>query len=243
MAEMKLNERGEEDEEEEKPKDNILEEEERCDHMMNEEVRKYRAFQYETNEKLELTGDDMMMVLECDDCGPDLTDAVRKDCECCGQGWVREDYTLCIIGNNVISLFPSLDSVNTGKIVREEVRRSTIEIDGFNHRLGLRYIAMNEEYTSDLEDLRRLLPTRMTKPGTKPTMKCKWVNSKEVLEDDDWVYPPITPTKEQIRSIQGHVAEIGTRVIFDNFVYQFTGVAYHQQQGGPIGARVTIRVR
>ena len=153
---------------------------------------------------------------------------------------MREDYSLCIIGNDVISLFPSLDSITTGKIVREEVARSTMKIEGFNTRLGLRYIAMNEEYTSDLGPLRRLLPTRMTKPGVKPTMKCKWVNNKEVLDDEDWVYPPLTPTAAQIRLITGHVAEIGTRTLFENFVYQFGGVAYHQQQGGPIGARVTM---
>jgi hypothetical protein len=60
------------------------------------------------------------------------------------------------------------------------------------------------------------------------------------LADDDWVYPPVIPTREETRLITGHVAEIGTRTIFENFVYQFGGVAYHQQQGGPIGARVTM---
>ena len=29
-------------------------------------------------------------------------------------------------------------------------------------------------------------------------------------------------------------------MIFQNFVYQFGGKAYHQQEGGPIGARVTM---
>ena len=40
--------------------------------------------------------------------------------------------------------------------------------------------------------------------------------------------------------IMGHVAEIGTRTIFQNFCYQFGGKAYQQQAGGPIGARVTM---
>ena len=81
---------------------------------------------------------------------------------------------------------------------------------------------------------------RITKPGTKPTMKSKWVNNKEILADDDWVYPKRTPTEKETRLIMGHVAEIGTRTIFDNFCYQFGGKAYHQQAGGPIGARVTM---
>ena len=107
-------------------------------------------------------------------------------------------------------------------------------------RLGLKYIAMNEEYTSDLDPIRMLLPVRMTKPGVRPTMKSKWVNNKEILPDEDWVYPEITPTSKQRRQVIGHVAEIGTRVIFENFCYQFGGTAYHQQEGGPIGARVTM---
>ena len=71
-------------------------------------------------------------------------------------------------------------------------------------------------------------------------MKSKWVNCKEVLAEDDWVYPPMQPTELQRRQIIGRVAEIGTRVVFENFCYKFGGVAYHQQSGGPIGARVTM---
>ena len=71
-------------------------------------------------------------------------------------------------------------------------------------------------------------------------MKCKWVNHKEILNDDDWIYPPGIPTLAEQRRIIGHVAEIGTRTIFENFCYQFGGKAYHQQAGGPIGARVTM---
>ena len=48
-------------------------------------------------------------------------------------------------------------------------------------RLGLRYIVMNSEYTGDLDPIQELLPTRITKPGVKPGMKSKWVNSKEIL--------------------------------------------------------------
>ena len=75
---------------------------------------------------------------------------------------------------------------------------------------------MNEEYTSDLEEIRALLPVRMTKPGVKPTMKSKWVNQKEILADDDWIYPPPGMyTERQRRTVMGHVAEIGTRALFE----------------------------
>ena len=141
----------------------------------------------------------------------------------CGKSWVREDYSMCIIGNDVVSLFPNMDSVTTGKIVREEVENSTMKIEGFNVKMGLIYIAMNEEYTGDLEPIRDLLPVRVTKPAVKPRMKSKWVNHKEILADDDWIYPPRNPTERQRRHIIGRVAEIGTSVVFKNFCYRFGG--------------------
>ena len=36
------------------------------------------------------------------------------------------------------------------------------------------------------------------------------------------------------------MAEIGVRVIFENFIYKFGEKMYRQGSGGPIGARVTM---
>ena len=146
---------------------------------------------------MRLTPEDTELVMECDICGPDITECALHKCEECGDSWLREDYTLCIIGNYVVSLFSILDSETTGKIVREEVSNTTMSIEGFNYKLGTKYIAMNEEYTSNLEELRGLLPYRMTKPGEKPTMKSKWVNHKEILEDEDWCYPARKASEKQ----------------------------------------------
>ena len=50
----------------------------------------------------------------------------------------------------------------------------------------------------------------MTKAGVKPTMKSRWVNSKEILADDDWIYPPSLPTLKERRQVFERVAEIGS---------------------------------
>ena len=169
-----------------------------CREDIDDEEVKYRMDKYENNPEMQLDGNDMMKVMDCDECGPMMTEYLRQDCDECGTGWVREDYTLTVIGNDVIALFPSLDSANTGRIVREEVQTSTIKIEGFNVRLGVRYISMNREYTGDLGEIEHLLPYRVTKPGVKPGMKCKWVNSKEIIDDDG-----STLRQDQLRERKG----------------------------------------
>ena len=80
-----------------------------CKEDMDETEVRNRMAEYD----MKLDGNDMMMVMECDDCGPMMTEYLLKDCEECGPAWVRENYTLTVLGNDVIALFPSLDSVNT----------------------------------------------------------------------------------------------------------------------------------
>ena len=108
-----------------------------CREDKSEEVMKFRRHQYEENPGMSLSGEDVQLVMECDHFGPGVTEYLILDCDDCGKSSVREDYTMSVIGNDVVCLFPSLDSVNTGKIVREEVKNSTMEVDGFNVKLGL----------------------------------------------------------------------------------------------------------
>ena len=42
--------------------------------------------------------------------------------------------------------------------------------------------------------------------------------------------------------IKARVAEIGVRVLFENFTYRWGGETYKQSSGGPIGCRVTMAV-
>jgi hypothetical protein len=147
-----------------------------------------RIEEYKNNPEMELDGQEMQTVMECDECGPSMTEYLLHECGECGTSWVKEDYSLTLVGNDVIALFPSMESKNTGRIVREEVEKSTIKYEGFNMRLGVKYVAMNREYTGGLEEIEHLLPHRVTKPGVMPGMKSKWVNHKEILNDDDWIY-------------------------------------------------------
>ena len=101
-----------------------------------------------------------MMIEEgvrCADCGPKIVKKLMTECDECGDEWVAEDYEISLIRNDVKALFPNIKSESTGKIVREEVERSPLEIEGFDYKYGLRYISMNKRYTGNLGPISHLL--------------------------------------------------------------------------------------
>jgi hypothetical protein len=66
-----------------------------------------------------------------------------EDCEDCGDGIDEKDLEVCLLGNDVVALFPSIKSKSTGKIVRKRVEISPLEFKGFNWKQGARYIVMH----------------------------------------------------------------------------------------------------
>ena len=99
---------------------------------------------------------------------------------------------------------------------------------------------MNKKYTGDLGPISHLLPWKKKTPGVAAGMKSKFMNSKKEEEEKQWCYPRAEPTRKERKMIVARVAEIGTRVIFENFTYQFGEDIFVQMSGGPIGAGVTM---
>ena len=166
-----------------------------------------------------------------------------EDCEECGPGISAREMDVCVLGNDVVALFPSIKSKNTGVIVRKRIENSQLRIEGFDYKRGARYIVMNRKYTSALHELWGVLPYRRKAEGTEPGMFGKNVNNKKETEDDmesQLVFPKREPTDLQKRMIVGRVGEIGLRIVFEHFSYKFGGQSYQQAEGGPIGARATM---
>jgi hypothetical protein len=103
-----------------------------------------------------------------------------------------------------------------------------------------RYIVTNPDKTGDLRGLWDVLPYRSKTGGTAPGMKNKEINGKESDTEISWKFPKKKPTEKQERMMAARVTEIGLRSVWGNFVYSFGGKYYLQQDGGPIGARVTM---
>ena len=173
---------------------------------------------------------------DCGDCGVRIQKILNRDCEECGEGISEEELHLTLIGLDVVGLFPAMMSKTTGEIILKMVLKSMIQIRGFQWKQGVRYILLNKHLTGDLEVISGLLPK--TKSGYKVGMFNKGVNSRKENIDEKWLFREQEPNENEIMEIVARVAEIGTRIIFENFNYKFGGNTYQQASGGPIGARV-----
>ena len=47
---------------------------------------------------------------DCDKCGQEWRERMETDCEKCGPGIFWEDQEICLIGLDVVALFPSMQS-------------------------------------------------------------------------------------------------------------------------------------
>ena len=146
------------------------------------------------------------MHYDCEYCGEDWRCKMEQECEDCGDGVYWEDQDICLLGLDVVALFPSMQSVTTGRIVRQHVLRSPLKIEGFDWRQGARYIVVNRRYTGDLKCLWNILPWKRKTGGTVPGMKSKELNSKKGKIEIQWSFPRREPTDQQIREIQARVA-------------------------------------
>ena len=69
----------------------------------------------------------------------------------------RQEFS--VLGNDVKALYPSITSENNGRIVRERVENSRVQLEGFNWKKGLAYISMNKNLT-ETGSLEEIMPSR-----------------------------------------------------------------------------------
>ena len=221
---------------------------ERRDEKLKCERCKFEEIYARNHPETEMTREEMKKdlmenfgLIETED--EEYRERLKQDCELCGEGLEEKDLDVCLLGNDVVALFPSIKSKSTGKIVRKRVILSSLKFEGFDWRQGARYVVMNKHLTSDLHELWGILPYRRKTQGVEPGMSNKFVGSVKETERDlleRWVFPNPSPTEYQIRQIMGRVCEIAVRTIFENFSYKFGGETFQQSEGGPIGARMTM---
>ena len=160
----------------------------------------------------------------------------KIDCKECEPGIELQEQELCLVGSDVKALFPSIKSENTGKIIREAVKSTSLKLQGYNIEKALAYVAMNTDLTTDLEEIEYLLPTRKSGRSTKLRMSAI---EKDWNPQDKFEYKKHVLSSQEEKLILARVVEIAVRALFQNHAYRFGNEYYHQKEGGSIGDRWT----
>ena len=79
---------------------------------------------------------------------------------------------MVIVGSDVVSLYPNLDVDQVVDRIRDEVLRTELEFNNKDFLEATRYLVLNwTEEECRKRSLRRVLPTRRGRRGTRPGMR------------------------------------------------------------------------
>ena len=144
-----------------------------------------------------------------------------------------------LVGADVCALYPSMDPVRTGEVVREETIRSKIIWQGMDWRECLKYLKMNlTPYQAKVRGVAHLLPVRLHNRGPAPGMSSANAKSANRNKEDKWVFwgrAAKEPSEEEKRYIMGACLEIAVKVLFNNHCYKYCEEIFKQVGGGPTG--------
>ena len=147
---------------------------------------------------------------------------------------------IVIIGADVDALYPSLEGVQVAEIIYRAVMETTVEFKGVNYQEGCRYIALTSTAQEcRLGPLKRVLPIRRHKPGTRPGVTGAGPAGATTGDQEQWEFPRVELTKLEKRMIVARVMYTAVMALFKKHTYTFGGKYYLQKQGGPIGLRST----
>ena len=108
---------------------------------------------------------------------------------------------------------------------------------GLNWKEACRLLACtHSEKWCENSKLKRVLPSRRYKKGTRPGVTGKGPLGPDSNDEIQWVFKPnIRLTKLEKDMVMGEIVRLGVETLFSTHVYSFGGKNYHQRDGGPIG--------
>ena len=157
-----------------------------------------------------------------------------------------QDYSIpmVVIGSDVVSLYPNLNVDKIVEIVAQEVERTDMKFSNIDYAEATRYLVLN--WTQDecrRSGLRRVLPWRRGKRGTKPGITGAGPMGGDRGDQEQWIFPLNIVFEEwEKKKIVASVVKIATEAMFRKHYYSFGGKSFHQKDGGPIGLRGTCAV-
>ena len=157
-----------------------------------------------------------------------------------------QDYTvpMVIIGSDVVSLYPNLDVDLVVDRIRDEVLRTDLRFMNVDYLEATRYLVLNwSEEECRMSSLRRVLPHRRGRRGTRPGMRGAGPRGKQRGDQEQWEFRnDIILEEGEKKQILAEVIKLAVLAMFKKHYYSFGGKKYNQKGGGPIGLRGTCAV-
>ena len=117
-----------------------------------------------------------------------------------------------------------MDIREVARMMKEAVLKSEMKWEGVDLLECARYVALNwDEVTCRKSKLRRILPTRRSKQGTKPGVRGKGPMGKVRGDCEQWKFPPVTLEEWEKKEMVATVVEIATITMFNQHYYDFAG--------------------
>ena len=132
---------------------------------------------------------------ESEELGEEIQRRLGRDCDECGDGIGEEELHQTLLGLDVVGLFPAIQSASAGRIVSRRIKKSGIQMNGFNLRHRTRHILVNKYLTGEIKSLWKILP--WTKSGKEIGITNKELNSKTAKIEAKWCFPPTEQNEEQ----------------------------------------------
>jgi hypothetical protein len=148
---------------------------------------------------------------------------------------------LVVISQDVKALYPSLDWEDVIEIVGKLIEETDVKFENMDYRVLGKYLAIHltpEEITKN--NLKTVIPKRVKSGGPTPGMA--YLESdldRNKQEKWSWKGKRKVPSSLQKKRMLARAMEVAVRVILSNHLYQFNGIVYRQQKGGPIGLELT----
>ena len=156
-----------------------------------------------------------------------------------------QDYKIpmVVIGSDVVNLYPSLDTDKVKEAMGEFIREADIKWSNVDLLECARYLALNmTEEQARSSPLKRILPWRRGKRGTRPGMRGEGPRGREKGDQEQWEFPSVVIEAWERELLIIEVVKIAVKTMFSKHYYTFGGKKFHQSRGGPIGLRGTCAI-
>ena len=106
-----------------------------------------------------------------------------------------------------------------------------MEFEGLNYMEGARYLALVRTKDWCMKGkLRRVLPSRSKKQGSRPTITGEDPMGPSVNSEKQWDFPNVEISEREKRMIVGEIMRMAVEILFKTHCYSFKGSVFRQKE-------------